>query len=218
MYQTLSMHWDGSTWTIFPVPHSKDESWLYDVDAVSATDIWAVGIGTAFLDGHRQTLGVHWDGTAWMHALTPSPAGATADLFGVAAAGPDDVWSVGSVWDSVRQAFRPLVEHWDGTVWTLGRAPNGDNGWNQLKDVVAISSADIWAVGYSGPRSQLATDTLVERWDGAQWSISNSPDGPESFNVLNAIAADSSGGLWAVGSSDDLSAGTGSPLVERCAG
>jgi hypothetical protein len=62
---TLVLHWDGSAWSRVstpPGPGSGPE--LLAVDAVSATDAWAVGdyssptLGTA-------TLIMHWDGTTW---------------------------------------------------------------------------------------------------------------------------------------------------------
>ena len=43
-FETLTMHWDGSTWTrVFSPNGSRDFSRLYGVTATSVNDIWAVG-------------------------------------------------------------------------------------------------------------------------------------------------------------------------------
>ncbi|HYS44322.1 MAG TPA: hypothetical protein VEM32_10130, partial [Geobacteraceae bacterium] len=45
----------------------------------------------------------------------------------VAALAPDDVWAVGSRQPSFAE-FQPLIEHWDGTAWSVVPGPylNGD--------------------------------------------------------------------------------------------
>ena len=57
-------YWDGTSWTQVPSPNKvSGENVLLDVDARSATDVWAVGYyGTTA--GHK-TLILHWNGSAW---------------------------------------------------------------------------------------------------------------------------------------------------------
>ena len=41
--QTLTMHFDGSAWTVVPSPNLPDGNRLEDVVTLSPTDAWAVG-------------------------------------------------------------------------------------------------------------------------------------------------------------------------------
>jgi hypothetical protein len=65
--------------------------------------------------------------------------------------------------------------------------------------MAAVSANDIWAVGYfyysSG--SFFGPHTLIEHWDGSNWSIVGSP-GSASWQ-LNGVAAVSANDVWAVG-------------------
>src|SRR6266704_1950926 len=66
-----------------PSPPVADLAMLWDVDAVSATDIWAVG------DNYVNPVIEHYDGTAW--SLVPTPDAGIAYLRGVQAPASDDV-------------------------------------------------------------------------------------------------------------------------------
>jgi hypothetical protein len=67
-----------------------------------------------------------------------------------------------------------LVEHWNGTQWSVVSSPNPGTNYDSLEGVAAISASDVWAVGaylYGAD-----TQTLVEQWDGTQWSVVPSPN------------------------------------------
>src|SRR5206468_920466 len=69
--QTLVQHWNGATWTIIPSPSiSTSENYLYGIDAVSPTDIWAVGFFGPPPGGPYYSLIEHWDGVSW--SIVPS--------------------------------------------------------------------------------------------------------------------------------------------------
>jgi hypothetical protein len=89
---TLTLHWNGSTWSQVASPNPGANSDLYAVTG-SGNDVWAVGLyisGSGFL----QTLTLHWNGSTW--SVVPSPNVGTQDnrLIGVSGSG-DDVWAVG---------------------------------------------------------------------------------------------------------------------------
>jgi len=103
--KTLIEHWDGKAWHIVPSPNVGPKSvfqsnQLYGITAVSAKDIWAFGSFFA-ADGSNQqfTLVLHWDGTRWKIAPSPSPThikGFTSDiLFGGTVIPTGDLWLVG---------------------------------------------------------------------------------------------------------------------------
>jgi hypothetical protein len=102
---TLIEHFDGASWTVVPSPkvgpNSVNQSnRLLGLTANSANDIWAFGSNfAADGSGHQMTLLLHWDGTSWTVASSPSPTkdGFPCDLLwaGVVSS-PGDVWLLGS--------------------------------------------------------------------------------------------------------------------------
>ena len=106
--QTLIEHFDGTSWAVVPSPNvgpnsANQSNRLLGLTANSANDIWAFGsYFAAHGSGHQMTLLLHWDGTSWTVASSPSPTKGEfpCDLLwtGVASS-PGDVWILGSVHD-----------------------------------------------------------------------------------------------------------------------
>jgi hypothetical protein len=165
--------------------------------AVASNDVWAVGtIGsgaTISAIQNSEPLIEHFNGTSWSVVKSPLPKFG-GELNGVAVVASNNVWAVGQMNStSTAGGFPitiPLIEHWNGTQWSIVASPNPSPVLGaQLLGVAAISANNIFAVG---------TGDLVEHWDGAKWSVVVSP----AFNgagTLNAISADSSSDVWAVG-------------------
>jgi hypothetical protein len=57
--------WNGTAWSVFPGPafNAGDQPAIYDMAAVSASDIWAVGAMLVNNQG-LNALFEHWDGTS----------------------------------------------------------------------------------------------------------------------------------------------------------
>jgi hypothetical protein len=140
----------------------------------------------------------------WQQVISPNVSGATSvnnQLLGIAAVSENDVWAVGWAQDPNGPPFvkRTLVEHFDGSVWSIVRSLDGRNDTqSELHSVSAASANDVWAVGSSNNGS-LPSRTLIEHWDGTQWSIAPSPSPDTQFNELRAVAASSTNDVWAVG-------------------
>jgi hypothetical protein len=194
--------WDGTKWSVFPGPkfNTGDQPAIWDMTAVSPSDIWAVGsllVSNSLLDA----LFEHWDGTSW----TVQP-GAFHGFFRAASAdASNDVWAVGYNGNST------FSEHYDGTNWTLVRTLNVGTGPNSLQGVLALAPNNVWAVGFSASGTkpppgqfQIPTKTLIEHYDGTQWHVVPSPNvGPKSqyqSNRLLGITAVSPTDIWAFGS------------------
>jgi hypothetical protein len=137
------MHWDGSTWTVLPT--SKRSGGLFAISALPSGDAWVAGHTTT----RERTIVEYWDGTAWARVRTPNVGDASNNLFGMDAISPDDVWAVGTYWNAEEQAHLPLMLHWDGEQWTATGRRDGPSP-SHLSDVAAVSSTDVWAVGW-GP-------------------------------------------------------------------
>ena len=145
---------------------------LVSVTAVSATDIWAVGFAEMWLAVPSK----HWlnTGTAQIGASSPAPMSAQTYNFlnDVVAVSAADIWAVGSYDGFQTQQSRPLVEHWNGTAWTI--VPNPIGGANGgLWSVAAVGPNNLWTLGSYWDGN--ADRTLVEHWDGTSWSMVPSP-------------------------------------------
>jgi hypothetical protein len=184
-------HWDGREWSPSPAPHPGGYTELLGVAAVSAADVWAVG----GRDG--KTVILHWNGAAWTQVPSPAPAGRSAELYGVAAVSAASAWAVGQAaatggTPSTAAAWPALIEHWNGTAWTLVPSPAIPGG-GTLAAVSASSPRNAWAVGGSG-----GGRGLIEHWDGRAWTLVPSPD-LGAAGVLRGVTIAPDGGAWAVG-------------------
>ena len=97
--QTLTLYWDGTSWTQVPSPSPGGafNSVLTGVTATSGSDVWAVGDYISSQDPSVTllTLILHWDGTAWAPAPSLQKGGAPITLTGVAAISSTEAWAVG---------------------------------------------------------------------------------------------------------------------------
>ena len=83
-------------------------------------------------------------------------------------------------------------------VSSAGTQPaNPSSTVNVLTGVSVLSQCDSWAVGYylNGTSYQ----TLIEHWNGSNWTQVPSPNPSSSDNQLNSIAATSATNAWAAG-------------------
>jgi hypothetical protein len=70
-----------------------------------------------------------------------------------------DVWAVGAYTNSAG-SWRTLIEHYDGTSWSIQSSPNGGGPDDHLTGVASTSSSNSFAVGWSGTVTQ-STKTLA---------------------------------------------------------
>jgi hypothetical protein len=189
---------DGK-WSVVPSPNGNGSSGLSAVAAVSANAIWAVGNISDPLTRKQTTLIEFWDGTQWQIVSSPNPSLIHNTLYGVTAVSANDVWAVGFDANSVGIA-QTLIEHWDGSSWSVVTSPNPGSGGNELFSVAAVSARNVWAVGFDVNSTGEQT-TLIEHWNGARWRVVPSPSS-NSVEVLSAVAAVSANDVWAVGTSN----------------
>ena len=170
------------------------------VAALSRDDAWAVGTtqeegGTDF-----HTLAEHWDGSSW--SVVPSPDGGILDrLNAVVQIAPDDAWAVGEDYNLDAQAYQTLIEHWNGSSWTIVPSPSRGARYDSLQSVAALGPSDVWAVGVSQTSgSTIRNLTMTQHWDGNSWTIVPSPNRPQETSAwLLGVSAVASGDIWAVG-------------------
>ncbi|MGH3401949.1 MAG: hypothetical protein ACRDRJ_05415 [Streptosporangiaceae bacterium] len=144
--------WNGHRWRVQPSPRTAASalSQLNSVTATSRSSAWAVG-----------------EYTSRQEPATPGP-GLHVALLGIAAHSASDVWAVG-----LRASLpnpRTLVQHWNGTTWSVVPSPSPSPHPDALEGVAVLSRAYAWAVGYRGNK------TLIERWNGKAWAVQPSPN------------------------------------------
>lgn len=182
----------------FGVTHGKG-GYLADVDAVSSTDVWAVG---SYYPRGGSTHGLvqHWDGLKWTNTAL-SAVDDVDNLAAVSVVSPTDVWAVGRSYDDYEH-MATLVQHWDGATWTHMPSPSppGDGGGAEFNDVVALSDTDVWAVGALDPQSLEWRRCLIEHWNGVRWKQLDCPHpGVPTGASLSSLSFTSPTDGWAVG-------------------
>jgi hypothetical protein len=132
----------------------------------------------------------------WTLVASPRP-GTQSSLADVAALSPTDAWAVGTWVEDSGGPYKTLIEHWDGSGWSVVPSPNPSAGVSALNTVEAVSPTDIWAAGIHDNRS------LLEHWDGVSWTAIEGPQLPERTNgsqVWDLTRVPGTSNLWGVGS------------------
>jgi hypothetical protein len=203
----------GSGWTVEPsYSFGSLDNVLAGVSAASLNDAWAVGAYYPASSTVLATLAHHFDGNRWTAFPLPNVGAQENVLYAVAMPTTGKAWAVG-YYVSGKFVQQTLIEHFDGTVWTVVPSPSPGALQNILFSVAAITDSDVWAVGAEQDASGL-WHTLTEHWDGAGWSVVNAVDAGSSGNQFYAVKALASDNVYAVGQQ----AGAGFPnqaLVEN---
>lgn len=154
----LTEQWDGSQWQLMPTAAgSQRGDVLRAVKCTSDTNCVAVGYTSA-----DTTLVEQWDGTTW--TVIPSP-NRTHDntLLAVKCATASDCVAVGGESLQPPMIGSRLIEHWNGTAWSIvaspGPAPTSES---YLSGVSCPSISTCIAVGRFDPNDR-TEKTLVER-------------------------------------------------------
>ncbi|MBV9008400.1 MAG: dockerin type I repeat-containing protein, partial [Verrucomicrobia bacterium] len=209
-------HYDGSSWSLVSTPTTTAAGGvLYNVACVSGNDCWAAG--STFTGLVYQTLIEHYDGTAWSITSSPNSSNEENFLYGITCTGVSDCWAVGYDYTQDAQLYRTLIEHYDGSSWSIVTSPNGSSQSNYFQAVTCAGAGDCWAVGYYTDDADANIFTLTEYYDGTSWQVVNTPN-PRSkgdTNDLQAITCLSSGNCWAVGYSYDFATTTQYTLIEH---
>lgn len=193
-----------SSWSVVPSPNPGAGNTLSAVEALSPTDVWAVG------SSDTGSLAVHWDGTMWRHVPTPPLPVEGQTLLGLSQIPRTNrLWAVGASRDS-STGLHTLTLRWNGSRWMHIPSPSTGDGYNSLSDVAAVSARDAWAVGtrvHAGVQS-----TLILRWNGTAWIEVSAPSPGSANNSLTSVIAIAADDVWATGSYRDLG-GSNTPLL-----
>ncbi|HEX2712207.1 MAG TPA: hypothetical protein VHM88_08295, partial [Candidatus Acidoferrales bacterium] len=188
----------AGSWKVVPSPNGGPQAGgnvLLATVALWSTDAWAVGAQpnpTHFLTA---TLAEHWDGTQWSIVNTLSISAPTIQLDSVAAVGSNNIWAAGYSDDPSCLCGQTVIEHWDGSSWTISSSPNPGVA-DYLTGIAAVSATDLWAVGYEWI-SQSTWVPLLLHYDGQSWSPFDQSQ--LQFGQLSSVFALATDDVWAVG-------------------
>jgi len=204
----------ASIWTVVPSVNPQasqvTDTSFAAVSAISATSGWAVG---TFMNASalENPLVEHWNGSRWTLGSAPEPSGTQAGLSGVDQLSKTSAWAVGTTATKVAGEGNidnePLIEHWNGTRWSIvpgAVLPAGATG--DLTAVGGTGPGDVWAVGFT-LSADAQEQVLFEHYDGKSWSQAPfptqtsacSPDASDCFLDPEAVAASAASNVWVVG-------------------
>lgn len=193
-------HWNGSSWSQIPSQdgNATGGNALGGISIAGTNDVWAVGAYNTG-DYNDKTLTEHC--TPQCTAVYAQNIGTGFNaLSGVAAIASNNVWTVGfySPNPIPNNDRRPLIEHWDGTSWSISPSLPDPHSDSALSSIDYYAPNDIWAVGYQnvGGYSQ----PLVVHWNGSGWAIAQLPAVNGSSGTLSGVFVTNEWEVFAVGS------------------
>ncbi|WP_433235522.1 hypothetical protein [Actinomadura nitritigenes] len=181
--------WDGAAWHWLNTPGMPDLGRILRLDAVSVSDLWAVGMRYSEYSDEGPDYIAHFTGTTSTELQAPTGldhiAALDADQQGAWLAGTANAGYNGSP-----------VYRWNGLAWIPYSLAATISGLSER------TPDDVWATGYITVGEQRVDRSY--HWDGTAWQEAAAPDGA---HFGGALADDGTGGLWATVDSGTL-AGT----------
>jgi hypothetical protein len=177
----LMMHWNGHTWASTTLPTGVQNTGVFDVKAVSPSNIWAFALSS------KSAFILHENGKRWTESGSWPAAGAMAGK--LLPLSPANVWSFDAISPSLTHPMPKVdIRRYDGKSWravSFPQAVTGADGTNK----------SAWAVGYTSGLPHPA----VSHWNGTRWLTVKLPAlGPGS---LMSVVAQNAKSVWAVGTS-----------------
>jgi hypothetical protein len=195
--RTLALHWNGSRWAIIPTPNrGSGDNALSDVTMLSGGEALAAGY-SAGANRVMRTLILRWNGRAWRIVASPNSRGALNRLLAISATATNDAWATGVSVDGSGKGT-PLIERWNGRVWSIQPFHGSDVEQQQLNGVSALDAARAFAVGYAFPGDTNA-ESLALQLSGGAWTAAGGPPATGVGNVLQGTSAVAAGDAWAAG-------------------
>ena len=150
-----------------------------------------IAVGANFPQMATQLVAERWNGSHWTRSAMPKPAGADeVTISSVACPTRTECVAVGAGYPpptSKAASPFPLVDYWNGSRWTAGRAVTVGSGAD-LAGVSCPSARNCYAVGeYTTKGGEFLP--LTEHWNGSGWSRQGAPvPSGTTFGQLNAVS------------------------------
>ena len=216
IFYTLAENWNGVSWSGVATPQlSNTANSLGGITAVGHNNLYAAGFYRDNTTMQDKTLVIHWDGATWTAMTTPNPGAGSNVLETISATAANDIWAVGYYRATVGSARLTLIEHFDGTTWSVQTSQNPVSPDNTLFGVSGVSATDVWVDGYSN--NGIISTTLTEHLVSGVWTTVASPNIGAGDNVLFGLVTISPSNAWAsgFGKPDTLGTTGGLSLAEH---
>jgi hypothetical protein len=159
----LTERWNGNKWSALPPAPMPPAAEIGDLTGVRCPVPGScLAVGTALVGDTDRAFSVRWNGHAWVLVTVPKPGGATHTALGaLTCLSGTNCIAVGAA--RIGGIDKPLVEHWNGTSWSVG-APETpvDADSSQLQRVACATPSQCFAVGAYVEGAELLT--LVEEY------------------------------------------------------
>jgi hypothetical protein len=175
--------------------------------AVAGAPERAVAVGIHYVGGDGRALALQRTSGGWARIRVPVDANKMLVQLQDAATVGATTWGVGTYRND-----EPVAGTLKGSTWRWTEPIDPGPLEDEFLGVTATPDDTVWAVG-KHETSERNYQPLIERWDGAAWSLVPSPTIPGSA-VLKDVVTAPDGTMWAVG----WIVGHGGvtvPLVER---
>jgi hypothetical protein len=174
----LAERWNGTSWVAqtVPAPEGSKSGVAIAVSCASSTFCTLVGEYESLTP-----LVEHWNGTSWTIQVTPKLENVV--LKGISCPTVSSCTAVGyqQPANKSENPVRPVVEHWNGSAWTIQETPKLLHG--ELLGVSCTSASACTATGLLGNAA------LVERWNGTTWAVQETPEIAGAIHVaLDAVS------------------------------
>lgn len=207
----LTEHYNGTSWSqvTAPMPSVSGKnavSQANGVDAIASNDVWMVGFSNN-RTGNGLTLAELYNGTSWSIVATPNGSGLNSELVAVSGIASNDVWAAGWTSLSGTGAYNTLIEHYNGTSWSVVTSPNPGGFDSRPYAIKEISATDIWVLGYTTTGSGgVGQAPMAIHYNGTSWTtvtmatagtagIMYGVDGVATNNVIGVGQQASSGNI-----------------------
>ena len=202
----------GPSWAIQTSPPVTGQ--LNGVSCPSTNLCVAVGLETTGATDKEEMLIEKWNGSSWATESAPSPTGSEIDLNGVSCSSTKSCVAVGDVTNDAKRQVA-LAMSWNGSTWTLHTVPMPHFGvQSKLESVSCSASQACTAVGDYDTASTNGQFTLIERWNGKNWTVQTNVISTGTAETLEAVSCPSSSRCLAIGTTDN----TEIPLFESWSG
>lgn len=189
---SLAEGWNGSSWTLQPVPFptGSNSAGLVQVSCTTARFCEAVGSYSSI--GGTVPLAAMWNGTSWTLQLPPSPAGDSSLALSAVSCTSAlfcEAWGSGNE----SNPGPTVAERWDGTSWSLQTVPA-----SAAIDAVSCTSRQFCeAVG-----ADLSGVAGAQMWNGSSWTSQPMPGVTGSLLGVSCTSSAFCQAVGATGSSN----------------
>jgi hypothetical protein len=202
--KTLIERWNGKAWSIVTSPNPAAGWADPQLNGVSCTATTCLAVGLVLFTSSNccKTFVQRWNGNAWSTVPTPNLAGSSySRLDAVSCTATLVCVAVGMFAANGRP--KTLVERWNGTTLSVVASPSHPilGAGDALVSVSCPSATSCVAAGNYLLGDVGRPATLVERWNGTQWSMVTSRDPNRSYAELKGISCATTTNCMAAGDS-----------------